>query len=44
MMTSSETHDDRNFPNKRVIGMLHEAETGPRILAAPSSAPSRGWT
>ncbi|HSJ29299.1 MAG TPA: M81 family metallopeptidase [Acidimicrobiia bacterium] len=34
MMTSSETHDDRHFPNNQVIGMLHEAETRPEVLAA----------
>jgi len=34
MMTSSETHDDRKFPNREVIGQLHEAEENPRILAA----------
>lgn len=34
MMTSSETHDDRVFPNAEVIGMLHEAEKDPKVLAA----------
>lgn len=34
MMTTSETHDDRHLPNKRVIDRLHEAEEDPRILAA----------
>jgi microcystin degradation protein MlrC len=34
MMTTSETHDDRMLPNKRVIDRLHEAEKDPRILAA----------
>lgn len=34
MMTSSETHDDRRFPNKEVIDRLHAAEADPRVLAA----------
>lgn len=34
MMTSSESHDDRNFPNNQVIGMVHEAESRPEVLAA----------
>ncbi len=34
MMTSSETHDDRLFPNREVIGSLHAAEADPRVLAA----------
>ena len=34
MMTTSETHDDRHLPNKRVIDRLHAAESDPRILAA----------
>src|SRR5690606_28525726 len=34
MMTSSETHDDRVFPNNQVVGMLHAAEEDDRVLAA----------
>jgi microcystin degradation protein MlrC len=34
MLTSSEPHDDREFPNKEVIGMLHTAEEDPAILSA----------
>ena len=34
MLTSSEPHDDREFPNKEVISMLHEAEKNPAILSA----------
>ena len=34
MLTTSETHDDRVLPNKRVIDRLHEAEKDPKILAA----------
>lgn len=34
MMSSSEPHDDRVFPNADVIAMLHEAERDPRILSA----------
>lgn len=34
MMTTSETHDDRVFPNNQVIGRLHEAEKNPKILSA----------
>lgn len=34
MMTSSETHDNRVFPNHDIIAMLHEAEKDPGVLAA----------
>jgi microcystin degradation protein MlrC len=34
MMTSSEPHDDRVFPNNEVISMLHDAEKDPAILTA----------
>ncbi len=51
MMTSSETHDDRLFPNREVIAALHEAETDPRVLAATVfctqpwlDIPELGWT
>jgi microcystin degradation protein MlrC len=51
MMTSSETHDDRVFPNNQVIGMLHEAETDPHVLAASAfctqpwlDVTELGWT
>ena len=51
MMTSSETHDDRLFPNREVIGALHEAETRPGILAAMAfctqpwlDVPELGWS
>lgn len=51
MMTSSETHDDRLFPNREVIAALHEAETDPRVLAATAfctqpwlDIPELGWT
>ncbi|HVR32247.1 MAG TPA: M81 family metallopeptidase [Acidimicrobiia bacterium] len=51
MMTSSETHDDRHFPNREVIGRLHSAETDARILAATAfctqpwlNVTELGWT
>lgn len=34
MMTSSETHDNRVFPNHDIIAMLHEVEKDPGVLAA----------
>ncbi len=34
MMTAAETHDDRFFPNREVIGALHEAERNDRVLSA----------
>src|SRR5690606_8202372 len=34
MLTTSETHDDRVLPNKRVIDRLHHAEQDEKILAA----------
>ncbi len=34
MLTSSEPHDDRVFPNNEVISMLHAAEKDPAILSA----------
>ena len=51
MMTSSETHDDRMFPNREIIGRLHEAEKDPKVLAATAfctqpwlDIPELGWT
>ena len=51
MMTSSETHDDRLFPNREVIARLHEAEQDPLVLAATVfctqpwlDIPELGWT
>ncbi len=42
MMSSSETHDDRVFPNNQLIAKLHEAEQHPRILSA-SSFQTQPW-
>ena len=51
MLTSSETHDDREFPNGEVIGQLHKAEKDPKILSATAfctqpwlDVPELGWT
>ena len=51
MLTTSEPHDDRVFPNNQVIGRLHEAEKDLRILAATAfctqpwlNISELGWT
>ena len=51
MMTSSETHDDRLFPNREVIAAAREAEADSRVLAATVfctqpwlDVPELGWT
>ncbi len=51
MMSSSETHDDRVFPNNQLIAKLHEAEQHPKILSATAyctqpwfDVPELGWT